>query len=106
MAKKFKFKGTQGKWEVNFNNFKNIKSISPPINCHEIKGIEYYVCLVYGDTYDLEAKANALLISKAPEMLKMLKKCKDALLELQEYQDGWEQDYEDLKQLLKEATTL
>lgn len=49
---------------------------------------------------------DALLISKAPEMLEMLKKLKDAMLELMEHQDGWEEYYEELEKLIKEATEL
>ena len=44
---------------------------------------------------------NALLISKAPEMLEMLIKLKDAMLELIEHQDGWEEDYEELTENIK-----
>lgn len=53
-----------------------------------------------------ELKANAKLISKAPEMLDMLIKCKDALYELANHQDGWDEDIHKLKQLIKEATTI
>ena len=38
-------------------------------------------------------------------MLTKFKKIKDkALLELMNHQDGWEDDYENLKQLIKKAT--
>lgn len=63
---------------------------------------------------------DALLISKAPEMLEMLinlknelEQNKDAIFELMEHQDGWDSDFErlegkieKLEQLIKEATEL
>ena len=52
------------------------------------------------------SKENALLISKAPEMLNMLIKMKEALLELSNLQDGWDEDYEQLEQLILEATEI
>lgn len=98
------FKGTKGKWivryEKNSNGFINIDLPNKLfITIYgELKKIN--------DVFPEETKANALLISKAPEMLEMLKKCKDAMLELMEHQDGWEKDYEELEKLIKEATEL
>ena len=57
-------------------------------------------------TNNKESIANAKLIACAPDMLEMLKIMGDALLELMNHQDGWEDDYEKLKQLIKKATEL
>lgn len=103
MEQEFKFKGTQGEWVLSYQSGSwLIKDLETYQDDYKSAIAEVYYSHDGKDT----AEYNALLIWKAPEMLEMLKKCKDALLELQEYQDGWEQDYEDLKQLLKEATTL
>lgn len=95
------FKGTKGKWVTDYHctdrQFINISS--------EEKGI--VARSFYGDIEPIldqeECKANALLISKSPEMLEMLK----LTLEL------WGSDsylgshhYDKIKQLIKEATTL
>ena len=63
------FKGTKGKWFID-NEESHI--MTNGIYCNVIS-TEKIISLadVYGD--DEEAKANALLISKAPEMLVMLK---------------------------------
>ena len=59
------FKGTKEKWEV----LEGTSLIGVKIG-HKTFGI---------DNINEEAKANALLISKAPEMLKKLKECIDIL---------------------------
>jgi len=67
------FKGTKGKWSINSNNQDQIESQD---------GINICDCWSMGDNRfpDLfEMKANALLISKAPEMLEMLEDIKDYL---------------------------
>lgn len=86
------FKGTKGKWEFSENGGVHVTTNSGMI-CDLI-------------TSSQKDKADALLISKAPEMLEMLKKLKDAMLELMEHQDGWEEDYDELEKLIKEATEL
>ena len=86
------FKGTKEKWEFSENGGVYVTTNSGMI-CDLI-------------TSSQKDKADALLISKAPEMLEMLKKLKDAMLELMEHQDGWEEDYEELEKLIKEATEL
>jgi hypothetical protein len=64
------FKGTKGKWQVTQNG----QSFS--IHKEEYEGL-FIDCWGGGiaNTSDEQAKANALLISKAPEMLEMLKEC-------------------------------
>jgi type II secretory pathway component GspD/PulD (secretin) len=58
------FKGTKGKWEISSNDIKaNQQTI--------FSAYGFFVKGKY--THTEETKANALLISKAPEMLEMLK---------------------------------
>jgi hypothetical protein len=86
-----KFKGTKGTWEVKFDNNQIILTDA---------GAYLPNAMHKTISTDLELKANALLISKAPEMLEMLQR----ILE-------W--DIEDaphitteIKQLIKEATEI
>ena len=90
------FKGTRGKWEVVAQN--ETGALITGMNGNES------ICTVWGSADEFEA--NAKLIESAPEMLEMLKIMGDALLELMNHQDGWEDDYENLKQLIKKATEL
>lgn len=71
------FKGTKGKWQVVFAG-KDIQLIN---------------------SKDNEQEANALLISKAPEMLEMFEK-----LSIQFGSDG--SIGQEIRKLIKEATTL
>ena len=90
------FRGTKGKWEVVAQN--ETGALITGMNGNES------VCTVWCSVDEFEA--NAKLIESAPEMLEMLKIMGDALLELMNHQDGWEDDYENLKQLIKKATEL
>jgi type II secretory pathway component GspD/PulD (secretin) len=86
------FKGTQGKWT----------SLKPQDgNGFVYVNNEYLttgtIATCYGDGE--EPQANALLISKAPEMLEMLKKILDN-------SDVPNVIYDEAKQLIKEATEL
>jgi hypothetical protein len=76
------FKGTKGKW---------VLSIDPLENCNIICG-NFYI----GESRN---KYDALLISKAPEMLEMLKRFVNS-------DDLDITDFMDAKQLIKEATEL
>ena len=62
------FKGTKGKWFVDYSeqymNGSNV--LCTPISTNQVINL----CDIYGD--DDTAKANTLLISKAPEMLELL----------------------------------
>ena len=78
------FKGTKGKWYRGIGTV--VVSMSSQIKVSNALGLTYE-----------EAKANALLISKAPEMLHMLKDIKDYL--------GSDKRSE-VEQLIKEATEL
>jgi hypothetical protein len=94
------FKGTKGKWAIK----KNIEG------CFLISGENWedfceVVTVTDGTDFDgkfaEQAQANALLISKAPEMLEMLEKLK--------YRLDWFNDdvsVSEIKQLIKEATQL
>lgn len=96
------FKGTKGKWELSTaaSGGISIDSIDPK------DGLNFEVCEVWGINNDMvhseESKANALLISKAPEILEMLIDIVNAnnkgnLEHLNFYQ---------IEQLIKEATEL
>ena len=79
------FKGTNETWFLS-----GLEIVSMP---RQVK-----ICKVSGSTYD-EARANALLISKAPEMLEMLEKV------LSEYTCD-PSTHNEIEQLIKEATEL
>ena len=69
------FKGTIGKWKVFTNVHKECNGDEwgwVGLDTFNSKSIKKCTIHWSGE----EAKANALLISKAPEMLEMLKKCK------------------------------
>jgi hypothetical protein len=84
-----KFKGTKGKWEINKNASRNVRCNNISIaNCSAGQN---------GELEDEEIH-NALLISKAPEMLEMLIIC-------QQLTDN-RTLYEDINKLIKEATEL
>jgi hypothetical protein len=93
------FKGTQGDWEF------SMCQISEQININSglinIANVFSYDVLC-GENDIEETKANALLISKAPQMLEMLKQC---VTHLQEH-DLHGKFEEEIKQLIKEATEL
>lgn len=95
------FKGTKGKWYPCYNwSNKNVEIGTPS---------EEKIALVNKDYVD-EYKANALLISKAPEMLEMLKVIKDHLIDiLEEYGSESAEKTKairDCKLLIKQATEL
>jgi hypothetical protein len=87
------FKGTKGKWEIYWDiQYPDILISTDEANIATVDSWDY------DTTYEEESKANALLISKAPEMLEMLKKIHKTTLD------------EDIKcqveLLIKEATEL
>jgi hypothetical protein len=79
------FKGTKGKW---FSSSLEIISMPTQTKIGKISGNNYE-----------EARFNAQLISKAPEMLDMLKKI------MKTYDKGT-QTYLDCQKLIKEATEI
>lgn len=93
------FKGTKGKWKNVVIDIADFKQVVVGIDkgkaiCH--------LWFEYSEGISDEIKANALLISKAPEMLEMLKELHEELLEFK----GWANECSKIKQLIKEATEL
>jgi hypothetical protein len=88
------FKGTKGKWEVNPRASRNVRCNNLTVaNCSQGQDGEN----------EIEEKHNALLISKAPEMLEMLNKLVERL---EENDLGRLNAVSQAKQLIKEATQL
>lgn len=92
---------TKGKWKI-----KDIKStLETEINSSEyrIAKVKHYKGKNFNDPIEKEAKANALLISKAPEMMEYLL---DAVNEYKAgvgVSNGW---FKAVEKLIKEATEL
>jgi len=106
------FKGTKGKWKVMDSEFVtdeegfSIANIDWPYQINVMwgeKGASHWnVKGFHREITDKEMNANALLISKAPEMLDLLKRC-----------ENWISNFNnnvsivvDLQLLIKEATEL
>ena len=90
------FKGTKGKWDVMARSEIRFSIIGDQIDVWAFNEV--------GDIPYEEAKANAQLISKAPEMLEMLK---GVLSDIHSgnYPSGeWKVD--EIEQIIKEATTI
>ena len=93
------FKGTKGKWKVD-----KCEKDSSGRACYRIH--------TYIRPMDSQMKANAQLISKAPEMLEMLKHllslkhAKDLDGKTPYYLDEMPKAWEKAEQLIKEATTI
>jgi PHD/YefM family antitoxin component YafN of YafNO toxin-antitoxin module len=92
------FKGTKGKWIVyptdSVESHLDIAINSDKSDC---------VCWVYSksDYKEINGKANALLISKAPEMLEMLKEIRNQMEDGRTYITK-----EDIQRLIKSATEI
>lgn len=88
------FKGTKGKWGISSNNQDQIESQD---------GINICDCWSMGDNRfpdELEMKANALLISKAPEMLEVLENIENDNGSIPAFM--WEM----IKKVIKQATEI
>ena len=85
------FRGTKGKWEARLKG-----QITSSVYCDNTQ-----ICLRAKST--TEAKADMLLISKAPEMLEMLIELKGTLADGRTF--GYN-EYDRLEQLIKQATEL
>jgi hypothetical protein len=89
------FKGTKGKWEINPKASRNVRCNNLTIaNCSSGQNGEN----------EIEEKANALLISKAPEMLNMLKTTSNCLWMLNT--KGTNELAEEIDKLIEEATEI
>ena len=106
------FKGTKGKWKI-----EDIKSpYETTINSSEyrIAEVKHFEGKNFNDPIEKEAKANALLISKAPEFyqdaindLELLERVAKQLDELGGYLESDVLDrIQQKKQLIQEATTI
>lgn len=97
------FKGTKGKWCLAKAEMKDNKIIELVVTSeNKIKldnGLRIIASLGYFNSADEIDEANALLISKAPEMLEMLDKLKDHFGLFPENRIA-------IKQLIKQATEL
>lgn len=89
------FKGTKGKWHWHYNKYDECYQV----NAEKIVAMTFYV--------SDEDKSNALLISKAPEMLEMLENCFDMFDKLRPATEEEIREMKNnIKQLIKEATEL
>jgi hypothetical protein len=99
------FKGTKGNWKISTDNEMGTLITSTHPQNRDIATIWKYDATFLENR---EAKANALLISKAPEMLEMLKK---VLIHVDWSYETWTSNHgliieEEIKELIKEATEL
>ncbi len=85
------FKGTKGKWSQKFEGCEPSRVIRSDDGNKEVAQIYRY-------NSESEQKANALLISKAPEMLEMLNYLYS--------NDLLKDDSDEVLKLIKEATTI
>jgi hypothetical protein len=95
------FKGTTGKWYIeNLNEPKKGKYPAFEIDISTERA-EAMCTVWHCEDLSDEIKANALLISKAPEMLEMLIKLRGELTAVTP-----EKIHDELEQLIKEATEI
>lgn len=103
------FKGTKGRWVLSSSENLNGRLLFVIQNAfYDSKPSDLLIHITSFSEVEIQ-KANALLISKAPEMLEMLKK-------ISEFIDGYEnvnywarllqREVPEIKQLIKEATEL
>lgn len=104
------FKGTKGIWEITKECSNGIVEEELAINIKSNEDLMFDICAVWVDLHTREeAKANALLISKAPEMLEMLN---ILLYDYKNYIQNISQDshrnnrINEIEQLIKQATEL
>jgi hypothetical protein len=97
------FKGTKGKWEISTDNEEGILITSMHPQNRDIASVwKYDVTFLENQ----EAKANALLMSKAPEMLEMLQIYLADLNNIIPPSDAQRNRIQDVEQLIKEATEI
>jgi hypothetical protein len=98
------FKGTKGKWVLGEQR-KSYRYIDcPDGSWYEMARVVIEVSRKTSES----GKANALLISKAPEMLEMLQKCRTQLVlcTLLDKSGQCSEMVEEIEQLIKEATEI
>jgi hypothetical protein len=96
------FKGSKGKWEVTFHKSLND---ARELSCiqnenHDNLPTDLHIMNSYFIDYSEVQRANALLISKSPELLEMLRRCVNTLDQV------YNCDMTNAKKLIKEATEL
>lgn len=94
------FKGIKGRWEVRGNKIFIEGTYKSVCTSHVVKN---YKDITFEPIEDVEQIANALLISKAPEMLEMLNHLYN---DLKQGALPNEKEIQAIEQLIKEATTL
>lgn len=95
------FKGTKGNWKVD--------SYDNTLVRPDIRYTNEGICRCFSKNYTgnkFEDQANALLISKAPEMLEMLKILIQDIEEEGNYSRQTGYDIEEAKKLIKSATEI
>ena len=98
------FKGTKGKWEYNGGDNSSIDIILPNNTTISVDRFNRYGSDLVGAR--LEMEANALLISKAPEMLDMLERMRSHWCETGLSETAIDNYMQEAKQLIKSATEL
>jgi len=98
------FKGTKGKWVQQWNNSDSLSIRSEEDLSKPICDLSSYYYSKRVTSFD-ELRANALLISKAPEMLEELKHLVKALKAINSF-GATKPIIEHAEQLIKEATEL
>lgn len=102
------FKGTKGKWKYLHSESKDAWNVIGAqlgsrykiARCPYLQNIDFSI--EYNEQEKTEQKANALLISKAPEMLELLNKVK-----FYAEVHGMQSDlYNEIEQLIKQATEI
>ena len=97
------FKGTKGKWDSMYDFSKGWDGRKLFIVNDNFENLNFICEITTNNDDDIET-GNALLISKAPEMLEMLNKVNDYLLSKGSIRDH--EYIEEIEQLIKEATEL
>ena len=106
------FKGTKGKWKYKVIYGKKRPKITVQIPIREDYNQELVLGIIGEDDCTVascccrEEHANALLISKAPEMLEMLKICYEFMKKVQSPGTAALYLGKEIEQLIKEATKL
>jgi hypothetical protein len=92
------FRGTKGKWVIDVNDIQTVLTDNGAYRPNAIQ---------ITTSTKIELKANALLISKSPEMLEMLEELRGIFDKYSvDFQSQFFKYKEPLEQLIKEATEL